>query len=273
MLTALIAGASLSLAGLQMQTLFKNPLAGPDVLGLTSGAGLGVTLSIFIPSGFIFLSGLVPLFAFLGALAVMSFIIPIAKLVKDNNSLLVIGIMLSAITSSVISILQYLSSANDVQSYLIWTFGKIGGLTYTNILVLSSGLFIGACLAFINTRQMNVWGLGEQYLKNLNFHIMRARIMMILSACILTGIVTAFCGPIAFVGLVTPILIRNWLKTYNHQWLIVGTCLGGSLCLLVCDIFINIFSSSIAIPINVATAFFGAPIVIYFIFKLRKVSI
>ncbi|MCZ8355011.1 MAG: iron ABC transporter permease [Cyclobacteriaceae bacterium] len=273
MLTALLAGAALSLAGLQMQTLFRNPLAGPDVLGLTSGAGLGVAISIFLSPLLLVIKGFNPIFAFTGAFFVMLIILPIAKMIKDNNSLLVIGIMLSAIASSCVGILQYISDANDVQSYLMWTFGKMGGLSFFEVFIIGIGLLVGLLLAFINSRQMNVWVLGESYLTNLQFNIAKARMTMILSTCLLTGVVTAYCGPIAFVGLVSPLLVRNWLKTYNHQWLIIGACLGGSICLLVCDLFINIFSSQVSIPINVATSLFGAPVVIFFIFKLKRLSI
>ncbi|MCU0382577.1 MAG: iron ABC transporter permease [Cyclobacteriaceae bacterium] len=273
MLTALLAGAGLSLAGLQMQTLFKNPLAGPDVLGLTTGAGLGVGICIFVGVSFNSILPFIPLFAFAGALLVFVLILPVAHYIRDQTTLLLIGVMVSALGNAVLGILQYASGSNKLQSFVIWTFGSLGNTTFTELGILAGGLFAGLILSLLNVKNLNVWPLGESYLKNLNIPIRRARLMMIISSCLLTSLTTAYCGPIAFVGLATPLLIRNWVNTFNHQHLIIASCLAGAVVLILCDMITHLFTKNFAIPINVATSLFGAPVVIFFIIRLKKVSI
>ena len=269
MLTALLAGASLSLAGLQMQTLFRNPLAGPDVLGLTAGAGLGVGICIFLGISFSFFIPLMSLFAFGGAFLVFILILPMTRYIKDQTALLLIGVMISALGSALLGILQFTSGSDELQSYVLWTFGSLGSTTYYELFILLAGLILGIILAFANTKNMNAWPLGDAYLKNLAIPVKRARLLMIVSASILTGITTAYCGPIAFVGLSTPLLVRNWFRDFNHENLIVASCLCGSIVLIVCDLSTHLFSAHVAIPINVATSLLGAPVVIFFIVRLK----
>jgi iron complex transport system permease protein len=273
MLTAMLAGAGLSLAGLQMQTLFKNPLAGPDVLGLTTGAGLGVGICIFVGVSFSSIIPFIPLFAFAGALLVFILILPVAHYVRDQTALLLIGVMVSALGNALLGLLQYASGSTELQSFVIWTFGSLGNTTYIELVVMATGLFAGLTLSLLNVKNLNAWPLGDSYLKNLTIPIRRARLIMIVSACLLTGLTTAYCGPIAFVGLATPLLIRNWFNTFNHQNLIIASCLAGAVVLIMCDMITHLFAQNFAIPINVATSLFGAPVVIFFIIRLKKVSI
>jgi iron complex transport system permease protein len=274
-LTCILAGGALSLGGLQMQTLFRNPLAGPDVLGLSSGASLAVSL-IFMSqaAGFLILSIQTPwaiaLAASVGCAGVFLVMLTISRRLVDNVSLLIVGLMVGAGTSSIVSVLQYLSKAEEMQVYVIWTFGSLGGLNWTEIQVLGSVLIIGALTAVFNTKALNAWLLGDQYARSLGINIRKARTLAILSASMLTGGVTAFCGPIAFVGLAVPHLIKILLPTTNHRVLIPAVMLGGASLLLLCDILAQLPVEAV-LPINAITAMIGAPVVIWVILRNRAV--
>lgn len=271
-LTCLLAGSALSVSGLQMQTLFRNALAGPDVLGITSGASLAVSL-IFLgfPLG-IHHPWAVALAASAGAAGVFVLMLGISRNLRDNVSLLIVGLMTGAATSSVISVLQYASNAEDVQTYLIWTFGSLGALSWDELQVLLVVLIAGTGLSIVLIKPLNVWFLGENYARSLGVQIQPARLGVILSACILTGGVTAFCGPLAFVGLAVPHLVKMFLQTHNHRVLIPQVMIAGASLLLFCDILTKVPGTNQILPINAVTSLIGAPIVIWVILKTKIVD-
>jgi iron complex transport system permease protein len=274
-LTCIIAGSALALAGLQMQTLFRNPLAGPDVLGLSSGASLMVALLYL--SGGIFtelLPGSISVIvaASLGCAAVFIIMLGISSKLHQSASLLIVGLMVGATTSSLVSVLQYASNAEELQSFILWTFGALGSLNWLEIKLLSVILLIGIVVAMANLKGLNGWLMGEFYARSIGIKIKRSRALMMISASILTGAVTAFCGPIAFVGLAVPHLVRLVLKSSDHRALIPGCILGGSILLLFCDIVSQLPGTTV-LPVNAITALIGAPIVIWIILKNRSISI
>jgi iron complex transport system permease protein len=275
-LTCVLAGSALSVSGLMMQTLFRNALAGPDVLGITSGASLAVSLVFLGQSSGIALLGSTSAWsiaatASLGCLGVFLLMLAISSRLKDNVSLLIVGLMVGAATSSIVSVLQYISPAEDLQTYLIWTFGSLGALNWQEISVLALVLLVGTSITFVLSKPLNTWFLGENYSVSLGVNIKRTRLLIILAACLLTGAVTAFCGPLAFIGLAVPHLVKMFLRTHNHRVLIPSVMLGGASLLLGCDILAQIPSDQI-LPINAITALIGAPVVIWVILKNRIVE-
>src|SRR5690606_13648 len=240
-ITCVLAGAALAVAGLQMQTLFRNALAGPDVLGLSSGASLAVALIFMNPyaTGSLLSSPhplLVSIAASAGSTAILLVMLAVARQIRDHVSLLIVGLMTGAATASIVSVLQYLSRAEEIQTYIIWTFGSLGGLNWLEIQILALALVFGGVLAFSRIKTLNAWLLGDHYAESLGIHVRSSRIIVILSAAILTGAVTAFCGPIAFVGLAVPHLTRLVINTHNHKTLIPAVLIGGAVLLLLCDI-------------------------------------
>ncbi|MEJ1238889.1 iron ABC transporter permease [Chryseolinea sp. T2] len=276
-LTCILAGASLSLAGLAMQTLFRNALAGPDVLGISSGSSLAVSLIIMgqaawlpsIAAGPWTTAGA----ASVGATAILLVVFAISRQLRDNNSLLIVGLMIGATVTSLVSVLQYISNADDQQVYLIWTFGSLGGLSYPEIAVLGLVLLAAAGTLVFASKSMNAWLLGENYATSLGIDPQSARMVMILAACILTGAVTAFCGPIAFVGLAVPHFSRIIFRTHDHLVLIPVVVVNGAILLLLCDVASQLPGTSYVLPINAITALVGAPAVISIIMRARQVSL
>jgi iron complex transport system permease protein len=271
-LTCIIAGSALALGGLQMQTLFRNPLAGPDVLGLSSGASLAVAM-IFMgnATGLIILSfqsaWAVAIAASLGSAAVFVIMLLFSRKLQDNVSLLIVGLMVGAGVSSIVSVLQFLSKAEEMQVYILWTFGSLGSLSWKEIQVLSFVLTVGIIIAIVNTKSLNAWLLGDNYAKSLGVNIKKSRLLAIISASLLTGGVTAFCGPIAFVGLAVPHLIKMAMPTNNHKVLIPAVLLAGAALLLLCDILTQLPGTSTVLPVNAITALIGAPVVIWVILR------
>jgi iron complex transport system permease protein len=275
-LTCVFAGSALALGGLQMQTLFRNPLVGPDVLGLSSGASLAVSLVFMSNAAGVTLIRFqspwaVAMAASLGCFAVFLIMIVVSRRIQDNVSLLIVGLMVAATTSSVVSVLQYLSAAEEMQVYIIWTFGSLGSLNWIELRVLGILLLIGFAIAFLNLKSLNAWMLGDNYSKSLGTNIPRSRFYTILSASILTGAVTAFCGPIAFVGLAVPHLVKRVIDSNNHKDLIPAATLGGAILLLLCDILSHIPGQTTVLPVNAITALIGAPVVIWVILRSRVV--
>lgn len=276
-LTCILAGGSLSLSGLQMQTLFRNPLAGPDVLGLTSGASLAVSLIFLtrVPGSFLSpekMPWAVAIAASLGCAAVFFIMLLFARRLQDNVSLLIVGLMIGAATSSVVSVLQYLSKSEELQVYVIWTFGSLGGLNWNELSLLLIVLAMGSGLALYNMKALNAWLLGDLYALNLGINVRRARLIMIISGSLLTGAVTAFCGPIAFVGLAVPHLVKLMANSTNHKILIPAVIIGGASLLLLCDI-ISQLPGDFILPINAITAMIGAPVVIWIILNNRRLQL
>lgn len=270
--TCVLAGSALALGGLQMQTLFRNPLAGPDVLGLTSGASLAVSL-VYMSSAagvnlfFIDSPWAVAIASSIGCFLVFLIMLAVSGRLKDNVSLLIVGLMVGAATFSIVSVLQYLSRAEDLQVYMMWTFGSLSNMSWLEIRVLAAIVVVGLLTAISNVKALNVWLLGENYAKSLGVNIKRSRFLTILSASLLTGGVTAFCGPIAFVGLAVPHLVKLLIKTHNHKLLIPAVAIGGAVLLLACDILAQVPGSSSILPINAITALVGAPVVIWVIMR------
>lgn len=273
--TCLLAGGALALGGLLMQTLFRNPLAGPDVLGLSSGASLAVAIVVMTGGmGSLFSSSLsLALAASIGCAGIFLLVLAIAHHIRDNVSLLIIGLMIGAATSSIVSVLQFISRAEDIQYYLIWTFGSMSSLNWTEILILGIGTVIGLAIAVFSIKPLNVWLLGDNYAISLGIQLRRSRLLIIIGTSILTGTVTAFCGPIAFVGLAVPHLARLVIDTTNHKTLIPAVILMGGIVMLFCDILTRLPGNDFVIPINAVTALIGAPVVIWVIVRSKKIRI
>lgn len=276
-LTAIICGAALSLSGLLMQTLFRNPLAGPFVLGISSGASLGVALLLLSAGiGIPLLSRVVDSgIAVAMAASVGSFLVLLAVSlaswrIRDTMGLLIVGLMFSSLTSALVGILAYFSPAEKLQQYVFWSFGSLGNLSWTQLCVLISLVVPGIILSIFSMKTLNALLLGEQYARTLGVNIARKRLFLIIATSLLAGSVTAFAGPIAFVGLAVPHLSRIWLKTANHRILIPGTLLLGAALLLYCDLLAQWPFDERTLPINAITSIFGAPLVIYLLMRRRK---
>lgn len=275
--TAILAGCGLSVSGLQMQTLFRNPLAGPSELGITAGAGLGVA-AVMLAGGSsasmyaisqLGISGswLIIGMASLGSAGVLALILLIAGRIRDNVILLIVGVMIGTITLSIISIWQYFSQPEQLQEYIMWTFGSLGGVTGYHLYVLSGVVAGGLLLAFTSSKSLNALLLGENYARSMGLTVGRTRLLIMLSTSLLTGSVTAFCGPIGFVGVAIPHITRSLLGTSNHRVLIPATCLTGTVLLLLCDIIAQLPGTQTVIPINIVTSLLGAPVVIWIIIR------
>jgi iron complex transport system permease protein len=275
--TCILAGASLACSGLLMQTLFRNPLAGPDVLGLTSGASLAVGVVILAGRNFlhqtISSSFVISLAASIGSCLVLLLMLLVARRVRDSVSLLIIGLMLAAATSSLMSVLQFMSTADDLQSYFVWTMGNVGGTNWNELGMLFIVFILGVTISFSQLKPLNGWLLGENYARSLGIKIERARLLIVIASGILTGGVTAFCGPIAFVGLAVPHLLRVVVSTSNHKILLPFCVLGGAILLLFCDVVLQFVSSTQSLPLNAITSLIGAPLVIWQVMKMKKVSV
>jgi len=258
-----------------MQTLFRNPLAGPDVLGLSSGASLAVGLLVLMGRGFNFAWGewSLALAASVGGAFVLLLMLLIARKVRDNASLLIIGLMLAAATSSLMSVMQFVSQADDLQSYVIWTMGSVGNTGWKEIDVLSVIFFIGISIGVFLLKPLNGWLLGENYARSLGININRSRFWMVIATGLMTGGITAFCGPIAFVGLAVPHLARLAMPTTNHKILLPAVMCGGAMLLLFCDTLSQVAVSAQALPLNALTSLIGAPVVIWQVMKFKKISV
>ncbi|MBC8052259.1 MAG: iron ABC transporter permease [Sphingobacteriaceae bacterium] len=274
-ITAVLVGCGLSVSGLQMQTLFRNPLAGPSVLGITAGASLGVALVMLSAGSITSLytiqelginsSWLIIIASTIGAALIMMLILAISSSLKDNVIMLIVGVMIANITLSIISIWQYFSAPDQIKEYLLWTFGSLGGVTEHHLYVLMFSIFAGLLLSFISSKILDALLLGENYARSMGLTVNRARIIIICSTSILAGSITAFCGPIGFVGIAVPHLARSLFNTSNHRILIPGCCLIGTALMLICDIISQMPGSQTALPINVITALIGSPVVIWVI--------
>lgn len=274
-LTAVIVGCGLSVSGLQMQTLFRNPLAGPSVLGITAGASLGVAL-VMLSAGSITslytikelgISGswLIIVASSLGAALIMILIVSISSSLKDNVIVLIVGVMIGNITLSVISIWQYFSSPELIKDYLLWTFGSLGGVTGGQLLILAIVVFAGLLISFLSSKLLDALLLGDNYARSMGLTVKRARILIIGSTSILAGGITAFCGPIGFIGIAVPHLARALFHTSSHRILIPACCLIGTVLMLICDLVAQLPGSQTVLPINVITALVGSPVVIWII--------
>jgi iron complex transport system permease protein len=278
-ITALVVGIALSLSGLQMQTVFRNPMAGPDVLGISSGASLGVAFVILGFSSTISPHTLMGMGNWIlvassvaGAAAVMILIMAISARVKDIMTILILGIMLSFGISAIVTILQYFSNESMLKAYIIWTMGSLGNLTTAQLNVLLISVSTGIILSLISSKMLNALLLGENYAASIGLNVKLSRIVIFSCTSILTGSVTAFCGPIGFIGLAVPHISRIVFKTSDHKILIPGTILIGGVVMLASDIISQVPGSESVLPINAVTSLIGIPVVIWVIFRNRKFS-
>lgn len=259
-IVALLAGAALSVSGLQMQTLFRNPLAGPYVLGISSGASLGVALVMLTGIG----SSLgVAGAAWIGAGAVLLVIGAIGHRIKDIMVILILGMMFSSGVSAIVQILQYISRDEALKSFVIWTMGSLGDVTGSQLLILIPAVLAGLLLAVVAIKPLNMLLFGEEYAVTMGLDIRRCRIILFVSTTLLAGTVTAFCGPIGFIGLAMPHITRMLFGNSNHRVLVPGTVLTGASILIVCDIISKLFTQ----PINAITALLGIPIVVWIVLR------
>jgi iron complex transport system permease protein len=272
--TAILAGAALSVAGLQMQTVFRNPLAGPYILGVSSGASLGVALLVLGTGGLLGGSiasaasswGIVAA-AWIGSALILLLIVLISVRVKDIMTILILGILISSAISAIVNILQYFSNESMLKSFVIWTMGSLGSVTNTQLSVLFPSVLMGILIAFGSSKFLDAFLLGEHYARSMGMNIRFARMMVFLSTAILAGSVTAFCGPIGFIGIAVPHIARMVLQTARHSLLVPGTILTGALMMLISDIISQLPGSESTLPVNSVTALLGIPIVIWIIVR------
>ncbi|WP_235935470.1 iron ABC transporter permease [Flavobacterium ichthyis] len=279
-LMAVLAGGGLAVSGLLMQTLFRNPLAGPDVIGLSSGASLGVAIVVMgnslIPEIFatFFLSGYGLILASVcGSFLVLLAVLAVSQKLRDTMSVLIVGIMFASFASAFIGILTYFSTAFELQKFAFWSFGSLGNQSFQEILILFSVIFIGLILAVFALKSLNALLLGENYAESLGINLKKMRLLIIISTSILAGSITAFTGPIAFIGLAVPHFARLIFKTSNHKLLFCATLLLGAIILLVCDTICQFPGKNFTLPINAVTSVFGAPVVIWLMIRNRKMMI
>ena len=277
-ITAILAGCALSLSGLQMQTMFKNPLAGPYILGISSGAGLGVALlimaSALIPGSAILANdawGII-IASCLGAGIFMTILFFMALRIKQIMTLLIFGIMMGSLISALIALMQYFSDANSLKTYVVWTMGSLGNTHWQHLKIMSIFILAGGVISFILPKALNQLLLGEEYAQSLGQNLIRNRFLILTSTSLLTGAVTAFCGPISFIGLAVPHLVKMLLRTQDHLWLIPITAITGSTFLLACDWVCHWSTWGVQLPINAITALLGAPFVIFLILKNKRWS-
>lgn len=272
-LTALITGAAISVAGLIMQTLFHNPLAGPYVLGVSSGASLGVAIFILagaiLPTAFIESGWGLVISATLGAVLVLMMVLAVSFRVRQAVSLLIVGIMFGQLSGSLVTILQNSSDPDSLKLFVVWTFGSLSAVTWNYMWVMLPIVIIGLTIVFAIQKPLNALLLGENYALGLGVNVIRTRLMIIIAIALLAGATTAFTGPIAFIGMAVPHLVRGLLKTSNHQSTIPGSILVGASLLLLCDIVCQMPANGYTLPINAVSALVGAPIIIWIILRRK----
>ena len=290
-ITALLSGAALATSGLLLQTAFRNPLAGPDVFGISSGAGLAVAVVMLAFGGNISLADLgldalgigtlgdasyaiggflaILLAAFLGAMLVMGIIVMFSQMVRSQTVLLIIGLMVGYVASSAISLLNFFSTAEGVKSYMVWGMGSFGNVSMGEVRWFVPLAILGLLASLLLVKPLNAMLLGEQYAENLGINIRRLRLTLLVVTGILTAVVTAFCGPIAFIGLATPHIARLVIGTENHRRLLPATMLMGAVLALVCNLLCTLPQDGGIIPLNAVTPLFGAPVIIYVLVRKR----
>lgn len=270
-LTAILAGCALPVAGLLMQTFFRNPVAGPDILGVSAGSSLLVALVMLTVGTWfsmdVFSNVGIILAAIVGAMLVLFIILAVAARVRDSVTLLIFGLMFGMAISAVVGVLQYYSSQGALKLFIMWTFGSLSGVTWPQLYILAVIVIIGLLLAVTQIKALNLLLLGEQYATSLGLNIRKSKIFIILTTGLLTGAITAFCGPIAFIGIAVPHLARMIFKVNSHAIILPASILLGICILLICDIIAQTPGNDGVLPINAITAFMGAPFIIYIIWK------
>lgn len=276
-ITAILVGSGLAVSGLIMQTLFRNPLAGPFVLGLSSGASLGVALLILGAGA---LGGIIGRFLLdpwslviasaLGSFLVLLAVVAVSLRVKDTMALLIIGLMFGSLTAAVVAVLSYFSNAEQLQQYIFWSFGSLGNQSWAAIGILAACVIPGLLLTFLKSKSLNALLLGESYAQSMGLDLKKNSLVLIGLTSLLAGSITAFAGPIAFVGLAIPHVTRQWFPTSDHRRLIPAVILMGALIMLICDTIAQWPYSAYTLPINAVTSLFGAPVVIWLLLRKRK---
>ena len=275
-ITAMLCGGALAVSGLMLQTAFRNPLAGPSIFGINSGAGLGVALVMLLLGGGLSVGSLqiggfaaILIAAFIGAMAVMALIFFFSTLVRNNVMLLIVGIMIGYISNSAISLLNFFATDEGVKSYMVWGMGSFGGVSMANMPVFASVTLIGLFGALLLIKPLNALLLGDRYAENLGVNILRVRNWLLIVTGLLPAVTTAFCGPVAFIGLAVPHIARLLLTTDNHRVLLPATILCGAVVALICNLICFLPGESGVIPLNAVTPLIGAPVIIYVIARKR----
>lgn len=276
-ITAVLVGMGLSVSGLLMQTMFRNPLAGPDVLGLSSGSSLGVAFVIlgasFLPAMFsslIMSSYGIIIASCLGSFLVLLAVLVVSQRLRNTMSILIIGIMFGSFTSAFVGVLTYFSTAEQLQKFSFWSLGNLGNLSWTSISILAVSVLIGLFLSLVSIKSLDALLLGENYAKSLGLNFKKSRLAIIFATSILAGSITAFAGPIAFIGLAVPHITKLVFQTSSHLILFWGTLLFGAIIMLICDIVSQVPGTDIILPINAITSIIGAPVVIWLLVGKRK---
>lgn len=275
-ITAVLVGIGLSISGLLMQTLFRNPLAGPYVLGLSSGSSLGVAFillgSSFLPvsvNGLFASNFSIVLASCMGSLVVLGFILMAIKKLRDTSMVLIVGLMFSSFSGAIINVLSYFSNAEQLQKYTFWSMGSIGNLTLSQLVILGICVFIGLVISMLSIKSLDAMLLGENYAKSIGVNISKSRLWIIIATAIFAGSITAFAGPIAFVGLAVPHIAKLILQTSSHKTVFVATLLLGAIIMLLCDLISQMPGANFTLPINAVTSMIGAPMVIWLISKRK----
>lgn len=276
-ITAILVGSGLGISGLLMQTLFRNPLAGPFVLGISSGASLGVALVILgsglfggVFAGLLTTKWSIVIAASIGSFLVLLAVLSVSSRVRDTMAILIIGLMFGSITAAVVSVLSYFSSAEQLQQYIFWGFGSLSNLTWTELLIFTIIYSVGMVISIFSIKALNSLLLGDNYAQSLGLNLKKNRLLIILATSLIAGTVTAFAGPIAFIGLAIPHLTRQIFTSSNHKVLIPAVAIFGAIVMLVCDSIAQIPGSDYILPINAITALVGAPVVIWLLIRQRK---
>lgn len=276
-LTALFTGAALASSGLMLQTAFNNPLAGPDILGINSGAGLGAAIVLLLfggimPAGNLLFSGSLALVAaaFVGAIMVTLLILLFASRLRSHTMLLIIGMMIGYIVSSAVSLLNFFSTAEGVQSYMMWGMGNFGGVSRAQLPLFCGFILVGLTIAISLVKPLNALLLGDRYARNLGINVRRTRALLLLSTGLLVAVTTAYCGPINFIGLAVPHIARLVLGTGDHRSLMPAALLTGSFIALLCNLISILPGDNGLLPLNAITPIIGAPVIIYVILNRRK---
>ena len=274
---AILIGGGLSLSGLLMQTLFRNPLAGPFVLGISSGASLGAALLIMGASLFVGFTSFnlandvaLAIASSLGSFIVLLIVLIVALRIKDTMALLIIGLMFGSITAAIVSVLSYFSNAERLQQFIYWSFGSVGNLSWSQIALLLGFISFGMLLSILSIKSLNGYLLGENYAQSLGINLKKARYVIIIATGLLAGSITAFAGPIAFIGLAVPHLTRQIFDTTDHKILVPAVFIYGGIILLLCDTVAQLPGSVNVLPINAITSIMGAPVVIWLLLRKRK---
>lgn len=278
-LVAIVAGAGLAVSGLQMQTVFRNPLAGPSVLGISNGASLGVAIVVLMSSSLAGVSlsrmgyvgdAAISIAAIIGSLAVMALIVWVARKVKGNVTLLIIGVMIGYLVTAIVGVLKFFSAEEDIKAYVVWGLGSFARVSGDQMLLFVGMMLVLLPLSFLLVKTLNLMLLGDDYARNLGLNVSRSRTLVILNSGVLVAIVTAYCGPIMFIGLAVPHLCRAMFKTSDHRILVPGTILTGAALALLCSLVARMPGFEGALPVNSVTALIGAPVIASVIFKRRK---